>query len=120
MPKLILVEDDIVMIGLLRTLFELEGLQVVPFHGNSTEELTALLHLEKPDIMLLDVNLPHMNGLEVMVTLRQDPELKGLHVVMTSGMDLKVECLKSGASAFILKPFNPDELLKLVTEQILN
>ncbi len=120
MAKLILVEDDLVMVGLLKTLFELEGLQVVSFTGAYPDELIEMLRREKADVMLLDVNMHHINGLEFINRIRQEAEFEHLRVVMTSGIDYKEKCLKSGARAFILKPFNPDELLKIINEQIKN
>ena len=114
--KLILVEDDLTMMGLLMTLFQLEGYQVVRFDGVSSDDLINLLQREKPDIMLLDVNLRQFNGLEILSHLRQEPEFMQLRVVMTSGMDLRDRCLEAGASAFILKPYNPDELLKKIRD----
>jgi DNA-binding response OmpR family regulator len=120
MAKLLLAEDDLTMMGLLRTLFQLEGYQVVLFEGISSDDLLKLLQKEKPDGMLLDVNLRQFSGLEIIRRIRQNPEFNQLPVIMTSGTDWRAQCLEAGANIFILKPFNPDELLKSVKELLTN
>jgi CheY-like chemotaxis protein len=67
----------------------------------------------------MDVHMLHVNGIEVLTTLRATPGGENVRVVMTSGLDFRDMCIARGANAFIQKPFMPDELineLKRVTE----
>jgi DNA-binding response OmpR family regulator len=114
MSKLALIEDDPTMVSLLKMLLELEGFQVIGYAGEELSEIITMLQCERPDSILLDVNLRHFNGLELIHQIRLDPQLNSLHVIMTSGLDLQDECLTAGASAFIMKPYMPDDLMKLL------
>jgi CheY-like chemotaxis protein len=120
MQTIMLAEDDQTMLALLRTLLEIEGFQVKTFGGKTQDELINLLTTEKPDIMLMDVNLYKINGVEALRTLRQMSTLKDLRVIMTSGSDVKDLCVKEGANAFLMKPFMPDTLIKTINGQLTN
>lgn len=111
--KLVLIEDDLSMRSLLRTLLELEGFQVIaPGDEGETALLTAI-QAEDPAVILLDVHLRDANGLEVLRKLRQsEPTGTRARVVMTSGMDLSDQCLAAGADSFLLKPYMPADLIK--------
>jgi DNA-binding response OmpR family regulator len=111
MTKIMLCEDDIEMRMLLTTLLNLEGYQVSNFIGDSQEELSENLATELPDILLMDVHLQHKNGLDYLKALRANEIFKRLQVVMTSGMDLRQECMQMGANAFIMKPYMPGDLI---------
>ena len=68
-----------------------------------------------PDLVLLDVNLPDMNGLEVLEALRgQDSTLPVIMVSAMSDTRLAVKAVKAGASDYVTKPFELDELLMLI------
>jgi two-component system sensor histidine kinase/response regulator len=77
------------------------------------------LVLTKPiDLMLLDMEMPEMNGMEVLAALKANPELSGLPVIVISGaeqMESAVSCIESGAEDFLPKPFNPTLLRARVT-----
>jgi CheY-like chemotaxis protein len=114
MPNLLLVEDDRDMVTLLRTLLEMEGYTVGS--ARSGDAVLAMVDQQRPDIVLLDVNLAGQSGLQVLKTLRSRAETRAIRVIMTSGMDLSEQCLKEGADAFLLKPYMPDELVRLLEE----
>ena len=112
MPKILLAEDDHTMVSLLKTLFKMEGFDVVALDVH--EDVTAAVLKEQPDNLLMDVPLGGQNGMEIVEKIRQNPESKNINIVMTSGLNLKDECLQRGADQFLLKPFMPDDLLKLL------
>ena len=112
MPKILLAEDDHTMVSLLKTLFKMEGFDVVALDVH--EDVTAAVLKEQPDNLLMDVHLGGQNGMEIVEKIRQNPESKNINIVMTSGLNLKDECLQHGADQFLLKPFMPDDLLKLL------
>jgi DNA-binding response OmpR family regulator len=116
MPKILLAEDDPTMLSLLKTLLRLEGFDSTPL--GDTEDVLDAARREKPDIVLLDVNLPQGNGLDFLRRIRQDGELKNTVVVMSSGMPFEIECKAAGADAFLLKPYMPDVLIGAIKSRL--
>jgi CheY-like chemotaxis protein len=114
MPKILLLEDDRDMTMLLQTLLELEGYQVQSY--DSKRPVPGQVEEQKPDLALLDVHLGGKDGIQILQELRANPGLAGLRVVMTSGINLTEECLRAGANAFIVKPYMPENLLRLLTK----
>jgi CheY-like chemotaxis protein len=115
MPSIMLVEDDATMRSVLQTLLEIEGYTVTADLGqDGAQSIVSAVRVNQPDVILLDVHLRQESGLDVLKVIRADPNLSRIRVVMTSGMDRERECIQSGADAFLLKPYMPDELLSLI------
>ncbi len=112
--KIMLVDDDRTMRSILKTLLELEQYQVAAWDGQPTTDILASIRAEKPDVVILDVFLRELSGLDVVRSLRNDPELAGIKVLMSSGMSLKDECINAGADGFLMKPYMPDELMEFI------
>jgi DNA-binding response OmpR family regulator len=112
-----IVDDDHTMNSLLRTLLELDGFSVVQAYRGDMVLPTALA--EKPDAVLMDVYIAGANGMELLREIRRHPELRRLPVIMSSGMDVETESRSSGANAFILKPYPPEQLSSLLKKVIL-
>jgi len=112
MAKVLLAEDDQTMISLLKTLLKMEGYEAVAL--DVTSDVPAAVERENPDFLFMDVHMGKQSGLEIVEQIRKNPALANLRVVMTSGLNVKDECLKRGANHFLLKPFMPDDLLKLL------
>ena len=109
--KVLLAEDDPTMIDLLKTLLKIEGFEVVTIldqPGNLLENMCKA----KPDVVLMDVHLGELNGVDLVRQMRQIPELESVKVIMSSGMHKADECLAAGADDFLLKPYMPDELIR--------
>lgn len=119
MTKIMLVEDDQTMLTLLQTLLEMEGFQVIKSRDGKLEEILGYMIEEKPALALIDVNLRQVNGFDLLKEIRKDENLKSMQVLMTSGMDYAFECRDAGADYFILKPYMPDELIRVI-HQLLN
>lgn len=118
-PKILLIEDDNTMLTLLRTLMRYEGYDVALLEND--DNLDAIMNTvrrEKPTLILLDVYLRQVSGFDLLQRIRQDDELKGTRVIMSSGMDFSIRCLNDGADAFILKPYMPDELIEKIRQII--
>jgi len=113
MPKILLADDDYTMVSLLKTLLGMEGYQVASLLDQNGELLDTIRR-EKPDILLVDVFLGDRNGLDLVREVREAPDLQGLKIVMASGIDKTEECLAVGANGFLLKPYMPEELFKLL------
>ena len=112
MTKVLLLEDDRDMVTLLRTFLELEGFTVRAL--TLGEPVMELVESENPDVVLLDVFLAGQNGMQILESIRAHPRLGATRVVMVSGMDVSIECKKKGADAFLLKPYMPDDLVRLL------
>lgn len=119
MSKLLVIEDDQTMSALLSTLLRYEGFEVLlPGNDDSLSGLIKLIHEEKPDLVLLDVHLRQVNGFDILHQIKQNKELAGMRVIMSSGMDVGDRCLSAGADEFILKPYIPDDLIKYIRDTI--
>jgi len=117
--KILVVEDMQSVVDALRALLEHEGFQVVVAR-NGMEGL-QVVHKERPDLLLLDLILPGLDGLEVCRRLRRDPETARLPILMLSGKAEegdKVVGLEVGADDYIAKPFSPKELIARVKSHL--
>lgn len=112
MPKVLLAEDDHTMVSLLKTLLKLEGFEVIALDVNA--DVPAAVQHESPDALLMDVHLGQQSGMDIVQAIRKIPELANVRIVMTSGLNVKEECLSRGANHFLMKPFMPDELIKVL------
>jgi CheY-like chemotaxis protein len=113
MPKVLLADDDYTMVSLLKTLLCMEGYQVETLLDKNGDVLD-IIRKEQPDILLVDVYLGDRNGLDLVRQIRAAPDMKDLKIVMASGIDKTRECLAVGANSFLLKPYMPDDLFKLL------
>jgi CheY-like chemotaxis protein len=111
-----LAEDDLTMVTLLKTLLGMEGYQVDAL--SIDDDVFEAVRKDRPDVLLMDVHLPHANGLDVLTQLRNSEETKDVRVVMTSGLNLELECKYHGADDFLLKPYMPDDLLTILERNI--
>jgi CheY-like chemotaxis protein len=117
MPRVLVVDDDPQVLRLLRLNFEMEGYDVV----SATNGEEALQHVrgDSPDVVVCDVMMPGIDGLEVVRRLRADPDTVTLPLVVVSAKaqrgDIR-EGLNLGADAYVTKPFDPAELLEIVAE----
>ena len=114
MPRVLLIEDDFTMLSLLNTLLQIEGFETFNPADDRPDTILQAIRQYKPDVTLLDVNLHQCCGTDLMQTIRNDPELKDQRVIMSSGLDLRYECRQAGANSFLLKPYMPDDLIKLI------
>jgi DNA-binding response OmpR family regulator len=117
MPNVMLIDDDQNMLSLLDTLLALEGYGVSKLGGDRSlegEEIRYAIRREKPDLLMMDVHLNQVNGLDgfdLLRQLRRDPDLAGMKILISSGMDFSDKCTREGADGFVLKPYMPEELL---------
>jgi DNA-binding response OmpR family regulator len=112
MSKVLLAEDDYTMVSLLTTLLKMEGFDVVVLDVH--EDVPSVVSTERPDFLLMDVHLGGQSGMDIIENIRKDPANEKVNIVMTSGLNMREECLQRGANHFIMKPFMPDDLLGLL------
>lgn len=114
-PRILVVDDQREILDLTATVLSGAGYRVET--GSSGAEALRRLAEERFDLVLLDVNMPGMDGWETLRLLRADEQLAGLQVVMFSvkgELSDKVHSLQEGASGYITKPFVVDELIARV------
>lgn len=108
MSKIMIVDDERTTVKLLQTLLELDGFEIsVSTRGGDVMHLAEKF---KPDLFFMDYHLTDIDGVEVLRDLRASVEYKNIPIVMTSGLDVEDEVMAAGADAFLVKPFEPDEL----------
>jgi len=112
MKKKILVIDDEITIRTLLDKF-LSNLYEAKALNNGQEALTWLQSGNIPDLMIVDLEMPGMDGYEFLKQVKSSGFFRSIPVLMLSGVDSsaeRVKCLKAGALDFMIKPFNPEEL----------
>lgn len=118
MKKIMLIEDDATMLGLLKILLEMEGFSVVNPDEDHFDQIIQAIRLEEPALILMDVHLRQMNGFELLRTIKEEPDFTGMKVLMSSGIDFHDDCEKAGADGFILKPYMPDQLIQRIRSMV--
>lgn len=113
MSKRILIADDEQNIVIsIEFLLRREGFEVLV--ASDGEEALAKVRAERPDLVLLDVMMPRMNGFDVCQALRADPDLGGTRILMLTAKGRDTEVSKGlglGADGYMTKPFSTKELL---------
>ncbi|MEG6585021.1 response regulator transcription factor [Dendrosporobacter sp. 1207_IL3150] len=116
MPINILIADDHMLLRKgIRNVLELESdLAVIDEAADGEEAVNKALEL-KPDIMLLDINMPRLTGLEVTKRIKvENPNIKVIVLTMHDDENYVIEVIKSGASGYLLKDVEPSMLIKAI------
>ncbi len=117
MSTVLIVDDDSTMTSLLTTLLQLDGYDVL--QASSKQGMMDVLQKHRPDMVLMDVFIGDADGLEILGELKGSGDRRlDMPVVMTSGMNLAQECEAAGASAFLMKPYDPARLLSVIKHQL--
>ena len=116
MPKKILaVDDEKHIVRLVQVNLERAGYEVVT--ANDGKEALQKVQDESPDLLVLDVMMPYMDGFEVLQNLRRNPSTRDIPVIMLTAKAQDADVFKgwqSGVDCYLTKPFNPMELLSFV------
>jgi|RhiMetdeSRZDD1v2_1073273.scaffolds.fasta_scaffold683469_1 DNA-binding response OmpR family regulator len=112
MAHILVADDDLPIATIVATKLKLEGHEVsVVENGHAALEAVKS---SRPDLCILDVMMPGMDGFQVLVALRARPDFASVPVVMLTALGEEkhvVRAFKEGANDFIVKPFSPSELL---------
>lgn len=124
MSKILVVEDSISQREMISELLKNSGLKV-DVAGDGVEALETLSKLAKvsqselPDLIVLDIVMPRMNGYELCRRIKSDPKTQDVPVVMCSSKGEEFDRywgMKQGADAYIAKPFQPAELIGTIKQ----
>ncbi|MFZ4783472.1 MAG: response regulator transcription factor [Armatimonadaceae bacterium] len=114
-PRILVADDEPALLRLLEFVLGRRGFIIQGVtNGNAAIEV---LKAESPDLVILDVMMPGLDGYEVLTFIRETPRLEGLPVVMLTAraqLDDIQRGLTLGADAYLAKPFDPEELLSVV------
>ena len=112
---ILLVDDDPVNVRLVKLILSREGYQTIVASGGS--EGLKMAQDERPDLVLLDLMLPEVDGFEVLRRLRSDSQTADLPVIVVSAQASLTDehaAIEIGANAYVTKPFKRAELLPLI------
>ncbi|NEX60344.1 response regulator transcription factor [Noviherbaspirillum galbum] len=119
-PGVLVVEDDEHIAHVLRFMLERQQYRVeVVTDGRSAQE--AIMHGPRPDLLLMDVMLPYVDGFELVRVARARAGWEDVPIVMLTAKTLEqdiVRALDAGANDYVLKPFQPNELLARVRRYV--
>ena len=113
----LVVDDDPVILKLLEVNFSMEGFDVL----SAVDGVDGLerIRVDRPDIVVTDIMMPRMNGIELLEAMRADPDIAAIPVILLSAKaqtdDVRAG-LDAGADDYITKPFEPLELVDRVTK----
>ncbi len=117
-PKILFVEDDGFLASIYAPKFELEGFEVSA--ATNGEDGLKLVQKDRPDIILLDLLMPKMDGFEMLERLKADDATKSIPVLVLTNLGQKEDverCIKLGAAGYMIKAHSlPHETVKRVNE----
>ncbi len=115
--RILVVDDDPVAMGMLEDALKLGGFEVLRAYG--AEDALRKVKLRKPDVVLTDLEMPKVNGVELIAMIREDPDIQRtpIFAVTSHTWDTVGQAAAQvGCDAFISKPFAPQELIRKVEE----
>jgi len=115
--RILVVDDEIYIVHILEFSLTMEGYTVLT--ASDGEEALKMIEQERPDLVVLDIMMPKLDGYEVCRRLRQDEQFGNLPVILLSAKGRPVDRdagLQAGADDYIAKPFSPRRLLEKIRE----
>ena len=115
-PKVLLIDDDMMVQYIVSSHLESEGIRVLI--GIDGRDGLKLAREHEPDMVLLDIDLPKLDGWSVLQELKTDPDLGGIPVVMLSVEESRARAFSLGASDYLVKPVDPPRLSEVVRREL--
>ncbi len=116
MKKILIVDDSRVSRKMLKNMLEKSGFEVMAEAINGKEGYELFDRL-KPDVVLMDITMPEMNGIESMkLIIEHDPEASVIIISAAGQVEKKDEAMAAGAKAFITKPYSNEEIIEAINQ----
>ena len=118
-PRILIVDDNETNRDILEARLTANGYEVL--HAGDGEEALAAAKQHRPDLILLDVMMPKLDGFEVCRRLKADPALKAIPIIVVTSYALSGDEDKaraSGCDAYVAKPYSPRQLLAKIREYL--
>lgn len=110
--KILIVDDDLETLRLVGLILERGGYQIAA--ASSGQQALTMAHSESPNLIILDIMMPEMDGYQVMKNIRQDPAISNIPVLMftaKAGIEDKITGYETGVDDYLTKPIHPAELV---------
>ena len=118
MANILIVDDSRTSRKILKVILEGEGYEVVGEATNGQEGYDRYVEL-KPDVVTMDITMPVLDGIEALKKIKGEyPDAKVVMVTAAGQKTKMVEAVQNGASVFVSKPFEPDQLKKIIDKVI--
>jgi DNA-binding NarL/FixJ family response regulator len=115
--KVFIYDDNVSRRDSLKALLELSPEMKFVGEASNCKHIVANMDTAFPDVILMDINMPEVNGIEGLKTVKQQfPHIKVLMQTVFDDTDLVFECIKNGASGYILKQDTPQRILQAIQE----
>ena len=117
--RILIADDDPVILRLIQVNLELEGYEVIT--ANNGEEAVAQAKAENPDLVILDIMMPRLDGYQACEQLKSSDDTKDIPVIFLSAKAQQGDIDKGrsfGVAAYLTKPFDPTELLEVVEQHL--
>lgn len=117
--KILIVDDEVQIVNVITRLLSEAGYEVRKASGG--KEAIEKIAEEQPDLVLLDINMPDMDGFEICRKLRSDPANDSLPIIMLTGKEEPsniVRALEAGADDYVFKPSGKEELFKKIKSSL--
>jgi len=112
MPKILIVDDDVSIAELMKTLASMEGHE--PTTVNDSTKAIEVANSVNPDLITLDLMMPGLTGFELCELLHNDPKFANIPIVIISAKDdaeSKAKAIRVGARDYLTKPFGVDDFI---------
>ena len=117
--KVLIVDDELHILESVS--YVVRGIGMDPLTAEDGEEAVRLAGAERPDLIILDVMLPKLSGLQVCERIRANPEIRHIPILMLSARGQEsdeVQGMQAGADEYMTKPFSPRRLKSLIEEMV--
>ena len=112
--KIMIIDDEQNSLILSKAILASAGYEVIT-ESDSTKAYDTVKQ-QKPDLILMDIVMPEVNGVELAVKIEEDPELKDVHIFALTGMPMINDNNKKYFEHIIHKPYHMDDLLKMMSD----
>ncbi|MFQ5700800.1 MAG: PleD family two-component system response regulator [Acidobacteriota bacterium] len=120
-PRIVVADDDPIVVRFLSAVFRNEGFEVST--AENGEEAITLIREERPDLVILDLVMPFLDGFEVCRRMRESPETSEIPIIILSMKEKEQDALRAfelGANDYVRKPFNALELVARARKLLAN